>query len=74
MNERIKELSLQCVIVEEHSNGLRYDAGFDKEKFAELIIKECARVVDNLTEQDNPIEYRRTYAQGTDVLEHFGVE
>ena len=74
MNKRIKELISQCAIIEEHSNGLRYEAGFDKEKFADLIVRECARVVDNLTEQDNPIEYRRTYAQGTDVLEHFGVK
>ena len=69
MNERIKELLEQA--------GVKYvkmpnDTVYAK--FAELLIHECARVVDNLTEQDNPIEYRRTYAQGADVLEHFGVK
>lgn len=37
MNERIKELVEQAT-TEEH-DGFRY---FDKQKFAELIIKECA--------------------------------
>lgn len=69
MNERIKVLMGFA--------GLQpyYDSQDEAiKKFAMLIVQECARVVDNLTEQDNPIEYRRTYAQGTDVLEHFGVE
>ena len=53
--------------------GPAYQDIFNK-KFAELIVKECARVVNNLTEMDNPIEYRNTYATGADILEHFGVE
>jgi hypothetical protein len=53
MNERIKQLISQCVIVEEHSNGLRYEAGFDKEKFAEMIVKATCNIIlhyDNVDE------------------------
>ena len=40
MNERIKELIKQATTIEEHKWGVRYD-NFDKEKFAELIVREC---------------------------------
>jgi hypothetical protein len=71
MNEqRIKLLAEQAnVYYNDDYNDLA-----SLQKFAELIVRECARVVDNLTEQDNPIAYRNSFAQGTDVLEHFGVE
>ena len=41
MNERIKELIKQATTIEEHKWGVSYD-NFDKEKFAELIVRECA--------------------------------
>ena len=40
MNERIKELIKQATTIEEHKWGISYD-NFDKEKFAELIVREC---------------------------------
>jgi endonuclease IV len=40
MNERIKELIKQATTIEEHKWGVSYD-NFDKEKFAELIVREC---------------------------------
>ena len=40
MNERIKELVKQATTIEEHKWGVSYD-NFNKEKFAELIVKEC---------------------------------
>ena len=40
MNERIKELVKQATTIEEHKWGVSYD-NFDKEKFAELIVREC---------------------------------
>ena len=43
MNERIKELVKQATTIEEHKWGVSYD-NFDKEKFAELIVKECAEI------------------------------
>ena len=43
MKERIKELIKQATTIEEHKWGVSYD-NFDKEKFAELIVAECARL------------------------------
>ena len=43
MNERIKELIKQATTIEEHKWGVSYD-NFDKEKFAELIVKETLQV------------------------------
>ena len=43
MNERIRELVKQATTIEEHKWGVSYD-NFDKEKFAELIVKECAEI------------------------------
>ena len=40
MNERIRELVKQATTIEEHKWGVSYD-NFYKEKFAELIVKEC---------------------------------
>ena len=63
MNERIKQLAEQATIWEGMENGYI----FNKEKFAELIVKECAEVahcnfhVDGLT-------------LGNIMKEHFGVE
>jgi hypothetical protein len=56
MNERIQELVKQATT--EESDGFKY---FDKEKFAELIVRECAELV---ADDDNAF----------DVLKHFGVE
>ena len=41
MNERIKELIKQCTSWSEGSTWTSHEE-FDKEKFAELLIKECA--------------------------------
>jgi hypothetical protein len=38
MNERIKELYDQCFVVLEHDTP---NTGFDPNKFAELIVREC---------------------------------
>ena len=69
MNNRIKELADQCnwqeVVVEDGEEWIH--AHFDKQKFAELIVRECAN--------------RATWAQDTgekdiggEVLKYFGVE
>lgn len=43
MNERIRELVAQATRIEE-PDGLFPREVFDQEKFAELIVRECARV------------------------------
>jgi hypothetical protein len=63
MNERIKELALECY--SPYTN-------FDHEKFAELIVKECAEFVDyRLT---NPDGASMAWCDGSDIKKHFGVE
>jgi hypothetical protein len=68
MNERIKELIKQATTIEEHKWGVSYD-NFDKEKFAELIVRECANWIEN-TDSDPDIGADDAQA----LREHFGVE
>ena len=69
MNERIRELVKQATTIEEHKWGVRYD-NFNKEKFAELIVRECANLCDRY--QDIPATEPRHCAQ--DIRSLFGVE
>ena len=75
MNDRIKQLADQAQQYAEHTTpqGLEWFPAF-KEKFAELIVRECSRVA-KLTETDDGDDYKsgRTWA-GDDVLKHFGIE
>ena len=64
MNQRIKELLEQCQIETYGVNGELLEIGVDAEKFAELIVRECARLADNSPQ----------YIDGREILEHFGVE
>ena len=63
MNERIRELYDQAIIIED--NGDYVWGELDPEKFAELIVKECARVAS---------DYDGAHYVGTAIEEHFGVE
>jgi hypothetical protein len=60
MNERIKELYNQCFVVLENQSP---NTGFDFEKFAELIVRECAEFADRGTRG----------GIGELMKEHFGV-
>ena len=62
--ERIKKLIEQSTTIEEHGWGASYEH-FDKEKFAEMIVRECADVA--FLEANS----RKTQRA---VLQHFGVE
>ena len=73
MNQRIKELEKQCwshrvdgVLVDGHLH-------FDTQKFAELIVRECAEMVRIQNEQfmANESHYGVVSA---DILKHFGVK
>jgi len=59
MNERIREFAEQCV-------GSRPYNTFDYEKFAELIVRECADIAS--------INQHQYHSVGKYVLKHFGVE
>jgi hypothetical protein len=73
MNERIRQLALQAT--ECYSNG--QERTFNKEKFAELIVRECLELVS--VNRDLAIEdgWNVDEAMSTainDIEEHFGVE
>jgi hypothetical protein len=66
MNERIEELAGQCIDPKWTVTGPM----FDREKFAELIVKECARVA---FESDLTMAIGQWGADSA-ILKHFGVE
>ena len=70
MNERIKLLAEQATSYmpgQPPYDGLTFDM-FDKEKFAELIVRECVSVA--MEEYD----YTLPWGGVEDVLKHFGVD
>ena len=72
MNKRIKELLVEAGIVQPG----RFDAvdGTNQlEKFAELIVRECAKVVDSKLDFESA-SGPDDWASGEDVLKHFGIE
>ena len=64
MNERIKQLLIQSEVFNKDGTVLKDVTGYELNKFAELIVKECAKVADSITP---PIVSDL-------ILEHFGVE
>jgi hypothetical protein len=67
MNERIKQLALECY--SPYTN-------FDHEKFAELIVKESILTIQMGITRDghNTEKYLRSMKHLKDIREHFGVE
>jgi hypothetical protein len=63
MNERIKALAAQAWVDNDQLDACGYT---DLEKFAELIVQECADI-------SNQAE-RQCQHPGTQILKHFGVE
>lgn len=61
MNERIMELQKQCITSEGH-----VVVNFDYDKYAELIIRECANIATMNQHQWDQV--------GDYVLKHFGIE
>jgi hypothetical protein len=73
MNERIQQLARQAT--EYYSNG--QERTFDKEKFAELIVRECSKVIVNGGYRNPALgeKYPLTPPEiATMIKEHFGVE
>jgi hypothetical protein len=68
MNKRIKELALEARLGSaEFDNGIRYYVSTEEsfERFAKLIVRECAKV-SSVETSDNGV--------GEVIREHFGVE
>jgi hypothetical protein len=66
MNERIRELAEQATT--EEADGFKY---FDKEKFAELIVSECAELT---LDHKNDNYYNGWLDYRDEIKRHFGVD
>jgi hypothetical protein len=68
MNERIKQLAEQC---ESFGSWDNKTYSFDKEKFAELIVKECSQI-----SKDHQRIYYESHGDriAKKIQKHFGVE
>ena len=68
MNERIRELRRQATLVEtytSHDGSVHEGKSVDLEKFAELIVRECAQVG---LDTDGNLNVKN------EILKHFGVD
>ena len=72
MNERIRELAEQAIRIEE-SDELYPREVFDREKFAELIVRECMEVARQRPNPQN-LNYKPSERFVEDLRQHFGVE
>ena len=68
MNERIDKLIEQCT-TQQFSDCVGGYENFDKEKFAELLIRECAGIVEDAVNHREPAS---TYVDK--IKQHFGVK
>ena len=83
MNERIKELAEQsgCKVMDGEwyipsATGLEkivYTKGIGLEKFAELIVQECIKVVDDTITENQEMNIGLVMASDA-IVSHFGVE
>ncbi len=79
MNDRIRELAEEAGFYYNYldpSNSIKPTAWCDPEKFAELIVRECVKVMyDNAIERKIglDIDKRPTYYAAA-ILEHFGAK
>ncbi len=67
MNERIKEFAEQAKDWKRGNGGMDYLA-VDLEKFAELIVRECAKLVEDNMDPQN------AWISPGFIKEHFGIE
>ncbi len=73
MNKRIKELAEQATLIQGPTpyNPLTFEV-FDKEKFAELIVKECLEQI-HIQSRGPCGDYHGEWYE-SDILKHFGVD
>ena len=75
MNERIRLLAEQSTTYIEPTSNSGEGWIFDKEKFAKLIVRECARVIDRGDgEMSSMAETSWCNICRDDILNHFGVK
>ena len=73
MNERIKELAIEArLIAPEYSDCTHTTLSPQEQKFAELIVRECAQVCNNIDAEYEGEDVLATWC-ATAIREHFGV-
>ena len=72
MNQQIQELIKQATVLENDELFVR--EVFDREKFAELIVRDCVNVLNKRYMGDNNREDMEVRRCVEDVKRHFGVE
>jgi hypothetical protein len=76
MNDKIKNLIKECTTMECYEEGLGggyYDEVFDKEKFAELILRDCIKICDAVQIKYGKYTFTARVCK-EDIKQHFGVE
>ena len=72
MNERIRELEKLATPRSYDETGCYIGNRFDPEKFAELIVRECAKYLEENSGYD--AANNAWHPEPEDLLKHFGVE
>ena len=73
MNQRIRELINEATSFKEGDTEGKYDIEvFDKEKFAELIVRECANMAESF--HHHQYDFTGNLELHEFIKEHFGVE
>jgi hypothetical protein len=67
MNERIRELAIQSGLNAPYGSDHESLRDFDYQKFAELIVQECASIIES-QDVDPAFRHRMSWA----ILKHFG--
>jgi hypothetical protein len=74
-NDKLNELAIKAgLISEEDGKFTRTYLHYEEKKFAELIILECATLVDAAFDIDEHSGEVVSYADGGQLKEHFGIE
>lgn len=75
MNQKIKELiKLSYVEVPHERDWDAMSSVFNKEKFAELIVRECCNVCERLQDSLDRQNWPTPYECAVGIKEHFGIE
>ena len=74
MNERIKELLIQSEVFNKDGTVLKDVTGYELNKFAELIVKECIEQASIGNGHGNNQWDRALTFASKNIKEHFGVE
>ena len=75
MNERIKQLAIEANLISSESNGFdQTRLSIAQQKFAELIVRECAGICHKMAEDSDSYVVHDGDTCAEQIKKHFGVE